>query len=285
MQISHQWFVPGVEYRQALLVAASLCAIVACRGAMAKSPILSPEDGPTQASDKNVRRASLVLHYTFDRHRMVGIEPDASEYDNNARIHGATQRHDGLIGGAMEFDGEDDFLDCGNDDSLNFEDRDFSVALWFRTPLKNELPYSYNPFINKGAAGSLRPARPGYALYATHEHGHAILRWDFGQRGHEARARVITREWEADCWNHIVLVRREHAIEAWLNGIQLSTQIQKPTSQATVSGPESLLIGKVVSNRGAMSFFQGVLDDVRVYDGALSAEEIEALFDMAKAQR
>ncbi len=227
---------------------------------------------------------SLVLHYTFDRHRMVGIEPDVSDHGNHARIHGATQLREGIIGGAMEFDGEDDFLDCGNNKSINFDDGDFTIALWFKTPLKEELPSSYNPFINKGAAGSLRPSRPGYGLYATREHGKAILRWDFGQRSHQARARVITDNWESDCWNHMVLVRRGHAIEAWLNGKRVMDQVQKAKSQATVSGPERLLIGKVVTNRGTINLFQGVLDDVRIYDGALSAEAIGLLAAMGDSE-
>jgi beta-lactamase regulating signal transducer with metallopeptidase domain len=227
---------------------------------------------------------SLLLHYTFDNPRTDGIEPDESDHGNNATINGASWRKDGLIGGAMAFDGKNDFLDCGNDKSLNFGTEDFTVAVWFKTRLKDKLPhpYSYNPFVYKGNAGSHRPARPGYGLYATTEHGKAILRWDFGQRGPEARARVITDQWEADRWNHTVLVRRGKAIEAWLNGRRVTKQVQKATTDALVSCPEHLFVGKCVQNRDVENLYRGLLDDVRIYNRALSEQEIGTLVAMGE---
>lgn len=222
---------------------------------------------------------SLILHYTFDESREDRVEPDESDQGNNAKIHGAVHRIDGVIGGAMQFDGTDDFLECGNDESLKFGVEDFTVALWFKTPLKDKLPYSYNPFINKGAAGSLNPARPGYGLYATIEHGKPILRWDFGQQSQRGRARVITDNWEANRWNHMALVRRGEAIEAYLNGARVTEHVQKATSKMSVSGSEPLLLGKVIGNNGSEYLYQGLMDDVRIYSRALSADEIATLHD------
>ena len=246
----------------------------------AKSPF-----HPARPRTTEQLRKSLILHYTFDRQWEDGMEPDESDHGNNAKIHGATWQKDGAIGGAIEFDGEDDFLDCGNDKSVNFGDGGFTVALWFNTPLTDKLPhpYSYNPFVYKGNAGSHRPVRPGYGLYATTEHGKAVLRWDFGQRGPEARARVITDEWEANRWNHVVLVRRGKAIEAWLNGARVTKEVQKATSEASVSGPEHLFVGKNVHNRNLPCFYQGLLDDIRIYNCALSEQQIGSLVSMAQS--
>ena len=80
------------------------------------------------------------------------------------------------------------------------------------------------------------------------------------------------------------MVRRGHAIEAWLNGERMMEQVQKPTSQATVSGPENLFVGKVISNRGANNLFRGMLDDVRIYECALSVKEIQELIEMRDAE-
>lgn len=237
---------------------------------------------PIQLPDEIVI-AGLVLHYTFSSDGQQ-IQ-DRSGHGNHGRIHGDPVRVAGVIGDALSFDGKDDFIDCGNNKSVNFGVGDFTVAVWFNASVKEDLQYSYGPFINKGAPGSQRPARPGYGIYQTIEHGKPILRWDFGQRSHEARARVISDKWESNRWNHMVLIRRGDAIESYLNGNRIHEQIQKATSDATVSGPEHLLLGKMVGNSGASHLFTGMLDDVRVYNRSLSENEIETLFQMGNTEK
>jgi hypothetical protein len=96
---------------------------------------------------------------------------------------------------------------------------------------------------------------------------------------------VITADWEAKRWDHIALVRRGEAIEAWLNGTRVTKEVQKPTSDASVSGPEHLHLGLIVDNSDRKHFFKGSLDDVRIYNRALSEREVKTLAAMGKVER
>jgi len=68
-----------------------------------------------------------------------GIEPDNtkiydhSDYGNHGTITGATwvRLPSGLW--VLNFDGTDDYVNCGNAASLNFGITDFSVRFWFKT--------------------------------------------------------------------------------------------------------------------------------------------------------
>ncbi|MCK4429092.1 MAG: hypothetical protein KAU95_01855, partial [Candidatus Aenigmarchaeota archaeon] len=62
---------------------------------------------------------SLVLGLNFNNNSAIGetstYAVDISKYGNNGTFYGnATWTTEGKFGGAMEFDGEDDYVDCGN---------------------------------------------------------------------------------------------------------------------------------------------------------------------------
>ena len=72
-------------------------------------------------------------------------------------------------------------------------------------------------------------------------------------------------------WNHYVLQRRGDTFEVWANGalVQSDTTVG---NDGDFSGPAGLYLGGTGSNRA-----QGTMDDFRVYDRAMSAQEIGAL--------
>ena len=57
----------------------------------------------------------LVSHWKLDG------DANDSAGSNDGTIYGATPTV-GQIGGALEFDGSGDYVDCGNDDSLDMTD-------------------------------------------------------------------------------------------------------------------------------------------------------------------
>jgi len=72
----------------------------------------------------------LVLH--FDEGSGT-VARDASGNGNDGTIYGATWVN-GKYGKALSFDGVEDYVDCGNDVSLNFERTDpFSIEAWVKT--------------------------------------------------------------------------------------------------------------------------------------------------------
>lgn len=228
----------------------------------------------TPRTRRSTLREGLVLHYPFDKPEKKTIT-DQSKAKINGAVHGVNWTAKGKINGAAIFDGKS-YIDIGNPKELNFDTNDFSVSLWFNAESK---AHRLGPFLSKGGAGSLFPVRPGYGLYhQVNSEGSRILRWDFGQRAQNGRARVQSTKWSANVWHHMVMINRDGAIEAYLDGNVLTTNIVKPSTNATVTGPEPLLIGKQIDNRNKGWFLRGMLDDVRIYNRALMADEITRLF-------
>jgi serine/threonine protein kinase len=235
-----------------------------------QSPIGSSKISQTRATLSN----GLVLHYPFDKSEKSRIT-DQSKAKNNGTAHGVTFTTKGKIGSAAVFDGMS-HIDCGNPAGLNFGTGDFTTSFWFVAESKQ---LKFGPILNKGNPGSLQPARPGYALYHQVErNGTTVLRWDFGWKAQIGRARVESNCFEAKRWHHIALIRRSNAIEAYLDGQRITDKIVKQSSDASTTGPESVLIGKSIDNRGNAGFFRGALDDVRIYNRALTPDEVVLLF-------
>ena len=73
----------------------------------------------------NRRVTSLVSHWSFNDAYDYGV------YYNTATVSGATWTSDAKFGkAAYSFDGVNDYINCGNDISLNLDKESFSFALW-----------------------------------------------------------------------------------------------------------------------------------------------------------
>ena len=69
---------------------------------------------------------------------------DFSGYGNDGAFRGDPQWVAGRFGKALEFDGADDYLDCGNDPSLDLTA--WTVAFWLNAAQNK----NYNGFVIKG---------------------------------------------------------------------------------------------------------------------------------------
>lgn len=58
---------------------------------------------------------------------------DFSGHGNHGVIHNATWTAKGRHGPALYFDGLDDYVNCGTNDSLNLGTHDLSIEVWFKT--------------------------------------------------------------------------------------------------------------------------------------------------------
>ena len=71
-------------------------------------------------------------------------------------------------------------------------------------------------------------------------------------------------------WHHLVGVRRGTTNELWFNGVQKATGT---ASVYAVNTAGKLYIGQ---------FTHGLMDEVRIYNRALSAKEVKALYNLEK---
>ena len=76
-------------------------------------------------------------------------------------------------------------------------------------------------------------------------------------------------------WHHLVVAAKEDAVELWLNGMR---QGKMTLSKPIPNTEASMTLGAVDDNGRVWQNFHGALDEVQLFDRALSQEEIKALY-------
>ena len=74
----------------------------------------------------------LVGYWPRDEGSGIGTV-DASGNGNGGPLNGGPTWDAGKSGGALNFDGSDDYVDLGNQPILNFETDDWTVSAWMKT--------------------------------------------------------------------------------------------------------------------------------------------------------
>jgi len=195
------------------------------------------------------------------------LAKDASGYANNGTLYNfvspngwSTSTPYAIVGSgqgkyALSFDGVDDYVDCGNGASLNFT-KDFSIELWLKT-MSAGSPYSGVIGKYGGTSGYDLIISPGGFLRMDVRGTSAI---DTGNTGNS----LFDNK-----WHHIVVVVTISSIKIFDNTILRSTTNGTWTA-LTTSNP--LTIG---ARGSSLPTFNGIIDDVRIYDIALSLSEIQ----------
>lgn len=200
----------------------------------------------------------LVLLLQFDE--CSGTQAtDSSGNDNHGTINGATWTNNSISGNALEFDGIDDYVEHGDQASLNFGTNDFTLEAWVKADSNQQ---SYTCIIEKGNP-LCDGCPPGYALSV--DGGKIRFSLDGSSNlGDVDKVYVDALPYLDNQWHHIAGIRNASNIYLYLDGLQVA------------SGPNNLRNVDVSANLwiGYGKSFNGIIDEVRIYNRALSAEEI-----------
>ncbi len=195
--------------------------------------------------------ADLVGEWKFDNNTN-----DSSGYENNGTMGDDPSYVDGMFGKALEFDGND-YVSIPDSDFLDLTELG-TIEVWAK---KNSQKH-YQMYITKGIAS----ANTGYQLMDYGTTGRIVLRW--GSDGNN----IVTDEVvPTDKWYHIVGTYDGSDLRIYLNG-SLSKKV--PYTTNAVANTDPLRIGR----RSDGYFFDGTLDEVRIYNKALSSAEIQQLY-------
>jgi len=178
--------------------------------------------------------------------------------ENDGTVYGdpAWQPEGGMLDGALLFDGTDDYVNAGF--VLNPQDGAFTVLAWIKGGEPGGVIVSQTDGSADGFGGTWLGTNPST--------GKLITRLMF----YELESEVVITD---DQWHLIGLVWDGIRRYLYVDGEQVSgDDIDIFAIQS--DGDLYLGAGKTLD---AGSFFSGLIDDVRIYDVALSAEEIEEL--------
>jgi len=241
----------------------------------------------------------LVAHWTFDEDS-GNIVSDSSGFGNNGTVYGATWTT-GAVDGALEFDGIDDYVQIPDNSSpppvhlSNLSDG--SISIWFKfdhVPTGNGIAPIFYYGANDPCENMPDAANQGLVIEVGHSPIHLGSKriyftifadgCDFPTFCFDSRDPLIEGE-----WYHFVAVvgtfRNIGYNTGYLNGEEMTNRIYNFGNKwhslffAHTVKHETLWIGRGYWDANPF-YFNGIIDDVRIYNRPLSTKEVHILYDL-----
>jgi|GEM_PF-1111256 len=207
----------------------------------------------------------LIAHYLFDSNSQ-----DTSGHNLHGTVLGATLTTDrfGNPESAYQFDGIDDYIEVAHNGLLSLTES-LTISLWLKQPEAN--PARGYRLVDKITASGV----DGY-LFDTYD----------GSTGRKLRfiggnqAAYSNTPYSLNEWHHVAVVVSKGGVSTfYLDG--------HPDGSGNVSSsiPINSLTLNIGTSHGSNSeFFKGVLDDIRIYNRALSEAEIKQVYQLPSSQ-
>ena len=232
-------------------------------------------------------RAELVARYTFDD----GTADDSAYYYEDADGTFFDDAHvvdDPCRGQVLSLDGSGDYVKVLNNQVAEFSTESFSYAFWMKTSFVGDFTYFW-----KGIDYAGEGADNLHGVNIQHDDTAWVRFTLYGYSGPDGGEKVRTEVPEANCvdgtWTHVACVRDAGADELrfYINGkLEPAGEGEGNPVEDTVgdiSNTGFLYIGcndrgyPPDTNSTPSAFFNGMFDDFRAYNHALSDEELERL--------
>ena len=153
------------------------------------------------------------------------VAVDSSPSGNDGTVTGGPAWVAGYLGGALEFDGTDDYVDTGWSENL----AQFTVSAWVRSPQA--------------------PSATGAASGPLHREGNYQINWDHGDTTYSGAVAGNIGGWtaaslgtlEADTWYHVCGTYDGTSLNAYTNGELITAT---PTSGTPAAESNTLKLGR-----------------------------------------
>ncbi len=111
--------------------------------------------------------------------------------------------------------------------------------------------------------------------------------FDDRECGGDLRFTVAQPKLEPGTWTHVAMSADENTTHLYINCVEVPTYLYRNNPglwfDDLCAGPFTTLMGKSITSDGSEFHFKGRIDDLRVYNCTLSAEEIATLCDINTA--
>ena len=204
----------------------------------------------------NEPEGELVAYYPFN-----GNANDESGNDNDGTNNGAMLTTDrfGNENSAMSFDGVDDFVETSD-----YTDRwdNWSTSIWFRTNSEN----SFQIMLGRELQGIYNDFEIHYNPYGNNK---LLVETDGSQNNQFYSISEIS----SNKWCSLIATYDGVSKKIYING---TLDNQQEDNDALIDLVAPLLIGRHPGENGR--YFDGKLDDIRIYNKALTEIEINDLY-------
>jgi len=211
----------------------------------------------------------LVGYWSFDGQDMTATHAmDISGQGNNGTLTNGPVKVKGKLGQGLSFDGSDDYVGITGKILIDLiSGSTGSITAWIKPT---------------GVAPTVTTADTGDAIFADAAAGMGLFRaiiggndriWAYNWDGNEDR---VGGTYVNDAWNFVGWTHANGTLYITINGVIVSSI---PSGNTTdLSTQPRIGLGYA----GFNGYFTGLIDDVRVYNRALSAAEIQRLYNLGR---
>jgi hypothetical protein len=201
--------------------------------------------------------AGLIGWWKFDESE-GSAAADSSGNGNDGSLQGnpVWRPNGGKLAGALEFDGDGDYVKIGNESSFDITGQ-ITISAWVNI---NSVPAEWTAIVSKGDSAwrlSTEFAQNGFHFGVS---GNTYL---------NGQARVSSNQ-----WHHVVGVYDGSQMRTYIDG---KLDVAKAWDQGIASNDYPVYIGGNAEQTGR--FWHGLIDDVRIYNYALKEADIIALYN------
>ncbi len=240
---------------------------------------VTPKSNPTL-------QTGLVGHWTFDGKDLQQNATDSSGQGNTGYLTSftSTTTIPGRLGQALSFDGVDDYVSAGTMGTLSSNFNTATISAWVKL----------NRTTIQVLAGTLNTTT-GNAFYRI------ALNFDITSGSNDVGEIQVFVRSQSDNqliggitintgisdgkWHHLVAThdKPNGLIAIYIDGVAKTVSYTSQSTGTTwVAWQHPLLLGALNNSGTAQNFWNGSLDDVRIYNRALSQEEITRLYQIGK---
>ncbi|MBU6490980.1 hypothetical protein KGQ25_02400, partial [Patescibacteria group bacterium] len=209
----------------------------------------------------------LVGWWTFDGANMVSNVADSSGQGNNGNLVGytSTTTLPGPVGQALSFNGSSQYVNVPTSSSLAITG-DMTVVAWvYLNSYAN-----YNGIVSKTGSGANQNEPAPFDVYTNQSTGYVSF---YRGNGTTPGFVVSTSPVPLGKWQQIAITQQGTTVTHYLNGVPNGTGT---LSASIADAGQPMLIGYRTDNATKMN---GKMDDVRIYNRALSASEIIQMYN------
>jgi hypothetical protein len=229
---------------------------------------------------KTATASYAVRGYYFSSRGLVAYYPldsDTNDYSgngNNGIAYGDTHSILGKINNGYSFDGSSDYIEMAQSASLDITQA-VTLSAWVKL---NSFGFHYGIFSygTVGGGGGQPYSLAAFSADATPRDRFTVeSNWGMGNyRILDTVSTVST-----NTWYHIVGVYENGKAEIYLNG-KLDSSTTGWDSSLILPNPRVLRIGD--NHPGASEWFDGIIDEGMIFNRALSADEVKALYQSGR---
>jgi len=190
---------------------------------------------------------------------------DSSGNGHNGTLLGDTSWVDGIVGGALAFDGDGDYVDIGKDPNFDITNQ-ITVSAWIKV---GAFDREWQTIVAKGDRAWRLQRNWGESTLEFACSGLVVPGTDWGQI-------YGSTDVNDGHWHHVAGVYDQEKLYLYIDG-NLDASAEAPGTIRVNDEPVYIGENSQTPNR----FWNGLIDDVRIYNYALSTEEISAIAQSA----